>query len=208
MPQADVTLEFGRLGETFNEITMNPDLHREFRLMLEFNWNVAGNKIEYTLDNDERAPSVTQFNQGSGSSSTANKLTMGLWDGLNDFVETKDADVKKIEQVIELEKAEKQVMQDVKQAYFDYQKNTIQVKSVLQKASYRKRLAELSKHRLEQNEIQISEYIQAELDYVEELTKLHKSLADLLKARADLNFAVGDPNFLKFGEGDGFIKKR
>lgn len=203
MPQADITLEFGRLAEELNQNIMNFDPKKEFRLMFEVSWNAGGNKVGYTYDNDQRAPSVTQFNQDSGLQQITNKFSVGLLDGLNDFVDAKDAEVKKLEQVIELEKAEKQVMQDVKAAYFDYQKNLIQVKSVLQKANYRKRLVDLSKHRLDQNEIQVSEYVQAEIDYLEELSKLHTALKDLLSARSGLNYAIGVPDYLSFGEGYG-----
>ncbi|MSR77524.1 MAG: TolC family protein [Candidatus Omnitrophica bacterium] len=203
MPQADVTVEFGRLAESLDVISLAPGWRNEFRCMLELNWNAGGNKVGYTLDHNEKAPNLTQIAQSEGSFTRASKVSAGLLDGLSDYVDTKQAEVQKIEQIVELEKAEKKIIQDVKQAYFDYHKNEIQVKSVLQKASYHKRLVELSKHRLDQNEVPISDYLQAEINLLEELSKLHKAIADYLSARAAMNYAIGVPQYLKFGEKNG-----
>ncbi|MBI3316712.1 MAG: TolC family protein [Candidatus Omnitrophica bacterium] len=197
LPQADITLEFGKLGEAFDVFSMDPGLRTEFRLALEMNWNAAGNKVGYTFENDERAPSVTQFLSGSGSQVTRNTLKAGLLDGLGDWVSAKEAEVERLDQVIELEKAEKEAVHDVKQAYFDFEKSRIQVKSSVQRVGYRKRLLELQVHKLEKNEIQISEYVQAELDLTQEIASLHKALAEYYTAKAKLNHSVGIRNFLK-----------
>lgn len=200
LPQADITLEFGKLGEAFDINSMDPGLRTEFRLAVELNWNAAGNKVGYTFENDERAPSVTQFLSGSGSQVTRNNVKVGLLDGLDDWVEAKEAEVARLDQVIELEKSEKEAVHDVKEAYFDFEKSRIQVKSTLQRVGYRKRLLQLQEHKLEQNEIQISEYVQAHLDLVQEVGSLHKALSDYYTAKAKLNHAVGVPYYLKFEE--------
>ncbi len=203
LPQADATLEFGKLGEAFDENDLTPSMEREFRFMLEFNWNVGGNKIGYNYDNNQTAPTVSQFQGGAGSNTRGNTLTFGLLDGLKDFADAKEAEVLKLDQVTQLEKKEKEVIQDVKKSYFDYQKAKIQVKSSLQRVDYRQRLVQLSKHKLEKNEIQISEYLQSEIDLLGERTSLHKALADYYTARARLNHAIGVRNYLPLEESNG-----
>jgi outer membrane protein TolC len=125
-------------------------------------------------------------------------------DGLQALVEGKEAEVDKLDQIVELENAEKEVVQDVKQAFFDYQKSLIQVESTLKRVDYRERLARLAEHRLGKNEIQVSEYIQAEIDLLRERTELHRALKDYFSAKAKLNRAVGRREFLpieeKYGE--------
>lgn len=195
IPQADAVLEFGKLGEAFNSVTTAPGLRQEFRFMLEFNWNAGGNKLGYTFENDARAPSVSQFQGGSGSQTGRNTLSLGLLDGLQDFADAKEAEVAKLDQITQLEKIEKEVVQDVKQSYFDFQKARIQVQSSLQRVDYRRRLVLLSKHKLEKNEIQISEYLQSEIDHLQELATLHKALSDYFTAKAKLNRAVGIRDF-------------
>ncbi len=191
MPTADVVLEFGKMGEAFDNIEVNPGLRREFRLMLEFNWNFAGNKVNYTFENSESAPSVSQFQGSTGSQTTRNTIAVGILDGLEDFAQVKEAEVSRLDQISELEKTEKETVQDVKQSFYDYQKAKIQMKSSIQRADYRRRLAMLSKHRLEKNEIQISEYMQAEIDLLQEQATLHKAVADYYTAKAKLNHAIG-----------------
>lgn len=203
LPQADLVLEFGKLGEAFDVNELDPGLRHEFRLFLELKWNAAGNTVDYSFENNETAPSVTQFLQGSGSHTQTHSLKVQLLDGLEAFSEAKDAEVEKINQIVELEKAEKEVIQDVKQAYFEYQKARIQVESTLQRVEYRERLVRLAEHRLGQNEIQISEYLQAEIDLLREKTELHKALKDYFTAKAQLNRAVGIREFLPIGMGEG-----
>ncbi|MCI0596832.1 MAG: TolC family protein, partial [candidate division Zixibacteria bacterium] len=200
MPQVDVSMEYGKLGEAFDVQAVEPGLRREFRMSLEINWNAGGNSVGYVFENDTRAPSVSSFAQGAGSETASNTITAGLFDNLSDFVSVKEAEVGKIEQIIKLEEAEKKVVQEVKQSYFDYQKARIQVKSSLQRSAYRQRLARLSKHRLDKNEIQISEYMQSEIDFVKEVATVHRALKDYFSAKASLNHAIGLRDYLPIEE--------
>lgn len=206
LPKANLTYQFGALGEAYLDPNTiggdylgsknEPVLKKEWQLMLEMNWNLGGNKVNYTFDRDYKAPSITQFNQGSGSILRKNGLTFGVLDGLDAFVNVKQAEVDKLNQVVELEKAEKQVLQDVKQAYYDYQKSMIQVNSTVKRLEYRKRLRDFAEHRLSKKEIELSEYLQAETDLVREKAELHKALKEYFSAKASLNHAVGIQNFL------------
>ncbi|MCM8775757.1 MAG: TolC family protein, partial [Candidatus Omnitrophica bacterium] len=200
LPQVDVVLDFGKLGEAFDIDSTDPGLREEFRFMLELNWNVGISKLNYTFENNEQPPSVTQFLQGAGSQVTRNTFGVSLLDGLDKFTEAKEAEVEKLEQIAKLENAEKEVIQDVKKAYFDFQKARIQVKSTLQRVSYRERLVRLAEHRLARNEVEISEYLQAEIDLLRERGELHKALKDYLDAKAQLNRAVGIRKFLPIEE--------
>ncbi len=202
-PRFDLTLEFGELGEAFIRNSEDPPRRQEWRLGFELSGNVLGNKTRYTFEDDQNAPSVTQFQQGTGSRVKRKGVTLGFLDGLGDYVETKEAEVQKLEQVIELEKKEQEVIREVKEAYFDHQKARIQVESSLKRNQYRERLAQLAEARLEKAEIEISEYLQAELDLAEERVRLDRALADLFKARSKLNRAIGIPNFLPMEEKYG-----
>ncbi|MFA5159119.1 MAG: TolC family protein [Candidatus Omnitrophota bacterium] len=206
LPKANLTYHFGALGEAYLDPSVaysnnysvaknEPVLKKEWQLMLEMNWNVGGNKVSYTFDRDIKAPSITQFDQAAGSTLRKNVLTLGVLDGLDAFVNVKQAEVDKLNQVVELEKAEKQVLQDVKQAYYDYQKAMIQVNSTIKRLEYRKRLREFAEHRLRKKEIELSEYLQAESDLVREKAELHKALKEYFSAKASLNHAVGIQNF-------------
>jgi outer membrane protein TolC len=195
MPKADVTLDFGKLGEQYKDISTHPGMRPNFRLALEVKWNFGGNTVQYNLENRDIAPSISSYAQQEGSRTAVNSMKVALLDGLKAFVDVKDAEVARLDRVVELEKKEKEVVRDVKQAYFDYQKSKIQVKSCIQRVDYRKHVAQLSKHKLENNEIQNSEYMDAEIALLREVNTLHKALADYFNAKTKLNYATGTRYF-------------
>ena len=202
LPQAFLTYDFGALGDAFKPsgdptgfTQDDPNLKKQWRLMLEMNWNLGGNKVNYTYDRDYKAPNVSEFASTGKTFTRKNGWNIGVLDGLDAFVNVKQAEVDKLNQVVELEKAEKQVLQDVKQAYYDYQKAVIQVNSTVKRLEYRKRLRDFSEYRLSKKEIELSEYLQAESDLVRERAELHKALKEYFSAKAALNHAVGIQDF-------------
>jgi len=196
VPKADLVLEYGVLAEAFKQFTNNPNHKGEFRMMLEVDWNAMGNKLNYTFENDQRAPSVTQFQSGAGTLNKRNSFSVGLLNGLDIFVDVKQAEVEKLNKVVELEQAEKKVLEEVKRAYYDYQKALIQMKSTMKRVQWRSRLRDLAKHRLGQREVEISEYLQAEIDLLGERGEFHTALRDYYSAKSSLNYAVGVSEFL------------
>ncbi len=196
VPKADLLLEYGALSEALKIDTNNADHHAEFRCMLEVNWNAMGNKVGYTYEKDHRAPSVTQFQSGQGTISNRQSFTVGLLDGLDALVDVKQAEVDKLNKVVELEQAEKKVLEDVKRAYYEYQKALIQMKSATKRVQWRHRLRDLAQHRLSQKEVEVSEYLQSEIDLLKERGEFHTALKDYYTAKASLNYAVGVHEFM------------
>lgn len=200
LPQVDLTMEFGEKGEAFVRNADDPPHFPEWHLGLEVNQNLFGNKVEYNFKNDENPPSVSQFQQGTGSQTTSRAVKLGFLDGLAEYVELKDAKVKKLEQIAALEKKEQEVIREVKEAYYDFQKAQIQVASSIKRYQYREKLVKLAQVRLEKAEIEISEFLQSEIDRAEERSKLHRALSDFFKARSKLNRAIGIRDFVPIGE--------
>ena len=171
--------------------------------MLEMNWNLGGNKVNYTYNRDYRAPNLSAYASGTKTFTRKNSVEIGVLDGLDAFVGVKQAEVDKLNQVVELEKAEKQVIQDVKQAYYDYQKALIQVNSKVKRLEYQKRKRDYSEYRLSKKEIEISEYMNDESELVTEKAELHRALKDYFTAKAALNHAVGIQDFLSMDNPRG-----
>lgn len=212
LPQAYLTYKFGGFGEAYTQdgqrqhfgqdnpgYDTNPAMKKEWQIMLEMNWNLGGNKASYTFDNDHKAPSITTFEGASGTKTRKNGLSFGVLDGLDAFVSVKQAEVEKLNQVVELEKAEKLVLKDVKEAYYSYQKAMIQVNSTVKRLEYRKRLRDYTEYRLGKKEVELPEYMQAEADLVKEKAELHRALKDYFTAKAALNHAVGIQDLLNAG---------
>jgi len=196
LPQFDALLEFGELAEAFLEDVEDPNHRHEFRIGLEMTWPLAGNTLKYTYDHDQRSPSVTQFLSGAGTRTRSNSFSFGFLDDLGQFASMTEAKINNLEQVVELEETEREVIREVKEAYYNFKKSLIQVESAYKRMGYRERLATLAKHRLDLNEVQISEYLQSEMDFTEERGLLYKALADFFLSKAQLNRAIGIRDYL------------
>jgi outer membrane protein TolC len=203
LPQLNMVMEFGELAESFTDNIDDPAHHMEWQAIVEFSWNLAGNTVKYNFDRDENAPSVSQFQSTQGSSNDKNSFSMALLDNLEDVYKVKEAQVDVLDQFVKLEEKEREVIKQVKESYFNFRRAEIQLASAMKQLLYREKLSKLQKHKLEQNEIQSSEYLQSEIELVEEKTKFHKAMSDYYVARASLNRAVGIKSLLpieKWGE--------
>lgn len=203
LPKLDLNMEFGELGESFTRIDEDPPHFPEWLVGIELSQNLFGNRVQWSYNKDEKAPSVSQFLQGTGSRIIRRRLEVGILDGLSDYAELKEAQVKKLEQIVELEKKEEEVIREVKEAYYNYNKAEIQVESLLKRNQYRQSLVKLSQIRLEKAEIEISEYLQSEIDLAEERARLHRALADFYKAKSKLNRSIGIRDYLPMEERYG-----
>ncbi len=205
LPQVNVMLEFGKLGEIFTDapdkaVALHPDPKPEWQSLVELSWNLGGSTVKYARDHDQKAPSVSQFQSGSGTTTRKDSFSVGILDNLEDIYKLKEAQVDIMDQFVKLEEKEREVIKEVKEAYFNYKRAEIQFQSQIKQLLYRKRQAQLQKHKLEQNEIQVSEYIQAENELVGEKTQLHKVMAEYYIARVGLNRAVGQRGMLPVKE--------
>ncbi len=196
LPQFDLLLEYGELAEAFISDTLEPKHRPEFRLGMEMTWPFLGNTLKYAYDNDQHAKSVTQFQSGEGSRTVSNSFSVKFLDDMSQFSSMLEAKMSNLEQVVELEKTERDVVREVKEAYFNFNKALIQVESAYKRMGYRSRLAQLAKHRLDTNEIQTSEYLQAEMDFTQERGLVYKALSEFFLSKAKLNRAIGIRDYL------------
>ena len=65
---------------------------------------------------------------------------------------------------------------------------------------YRTRSLELSKFKLDKNEIEVSEYMGSLQDFTEERDEFHNAMSDYFLSKADLNHAVGIQDFVPVKE--------
>jgi len=202
LPQADFVVEMGRLGEAFENTDPTPPFRRELRVGFEVSWNLGGSTLRYVNDRSISAPSVTGFAAGGGSKALRHSVAGSFLDDLDLFARAKEAEIQTKEAILELELAERQVLSEVKEAYYNYKRSLLQVRSALKRLTYRSKLVELAKYRSEVNEIQLSEYIQSEIDLVEEQNALYQAMADYFLAKAALNKAIGIQDFLTVDELD------
>lgn len=199
LPHLSLFMEAGRNREVL-EVQRDPKDGRwetEYHLGIECNWNFFGNTVRYLYDNDQGAPSPTGYQSGGkGNWAVTNTVAVGILDNLDQFSTAKEAEIARKEAVLEFELSEKDMVSEVKESYYNYNRAKIQMRSILKKITYREKLVALAKHRSEINEIQGSEYLQAEIDLVEERNTLYQAMIDYFIAKASLNKAIGISNFM------------
>ncbi len=117
-------------------------------------------------------------------------------DGLDQFSQTKEAEISRKEALLELELSEKDIVSEVKESFYNYNRALVQLRSVNKRLAYRQKLVELAKHRSEINEIQLSEYLQSEMDLINERDNLYKAMVDYFLAKVSLNKAIGVKDYM------------
>lgn len=206
LPQADFIIEVGQLREAFIQIDKTPPFDNEFKIGFEVSQNLFGNTAEYSFDATHTAPSVTAFQGGGGTRPLTHKFTMALLDGLQQFVDAREARVEMMEQMLELKEKENEVIKEVKEAYYGYHKALIQLDSAVKKLEHKDRVAKLKAYQLERNQVPISEYLQAEKDWIDAKNQYTDAVSEYYVARISLNRAVGEKDLLRL-EGFPFSRK-
>lgn len=202
LPQLNVVMEFGDLAEAFTDTVDDPPHQPEWQAIVELTWNAGGSTAKYTLDHDENGPSVSQFQSGQGTETTKNSFSLAILDNLEDVYKLKEAQIDIMDQFIELEEKEREMIREVKEAYFNFRRAEVQLASQVRQLVYKEKLAKISKHKLELNEVQVSEYLQNEMDVTEEKGQFHKAMSDYYVALVGLNRAVGIRELLPVKEWD------
>ncbi|MBU1862331.1 MAG: TolC family protein [Candidatus Omnitrophica bacterium] len=202
-PQINLLAEVGRKAESYKTINNNPPWDDEHHVGIEFKWNFGGNTSQYTYDKDRQGTGVeaTDVNIAmDGYYDRKNTVGLSVLDGLGQFVTTKEAEVARKEALLELELSEKDVMSEVKESYYNYNRALIQLRSIFKRLRYREKLVDLAYHRSEINEIQTSEYMQAETDLVNEKATLYQALVDYSLSIISFNKAVGIKDYIALDE--------
>ncbi|MBN1492720.1 MAG: TolC family protein [Candidatus Omnitrophica bacterium] len=199
LPQVSLFFELGRNRSYYRtqEADVAPRRWNDlYHGGIECSWNFFGSNARYFYDNTQTPPSPSAYKGNSqGTRTITNTFAVGLLDGLEQFSTTKEAEIATKEAILEFQLSEKDMVSEVKESFYNYNRAKIQMRSILKKIEYREKLVELAKHRSEINEIQISEYLQSEIDLVEERNTLYQAMIDYFIARASLNKAIGVSNF-------------
>lgn len=207
LPQINLVGETGRKAEAYRANDNNATWRDEHHVMITCTWNFGGNVVKHEFDKNRQATGVEATEVDIASSVGAdgyydrkNTASLSVFGGLDQYSKTKEAAVKRKEAQLELELSEKDIVSEVKEAYYNYNRSLVQLKSVFKKMAYRQKLVDLARHRSEINEIQISEYIQAKMDLVNERDQLYQTVVDYLLAKVSFNKAIGIRDYLPLEE--------
>ena len=198
LPTSELTLNMGQKRD-FMYSGVNPDgspritppFGRDFKLMIVNKWNLGGSTMEHNFTREQTAPSVTTFQGGQGTTKTYNSFSAALLDNLEQFEDVKQAELDTVEQLEAYDSAEREAVREVVEAFYGYRSAIIKLQAITKGLDYHERSVQLSKLKLDQNEIQLSEYMETLQDLTTQRDEYHNAMADYFFAKADLNHAVG-----------------
>ena len=170
---------------------------------IEFRWNFGVSTTQYVYDQNRQGTGVeaTDINVAmDGYYDRKNTIGFSVLDGLEQFAKTKEATVRRKEALVSLELSEKDVVGEVKESYYNYNRAMVQLRSLFKRLEYRTKLVEVASHRSETNEIEISEYIQTKIDLIREKEALYKAFVDYSLAKVSLNKAIGVRDYIPLDE--------
>lgn len=200
-PQVSFQFERGQKAEAYIEDDNNPPWDVEQRIVLDTRWNVAGSTVRHMYDKNKQGTGVEATEPAAGIGKDGyydrkNTVSVSVLDGLDQFTKTKETEIAYKEALLELELSEKDIVSEVKESFYNYNRALIQMRSSFKRLAYRQKLVDLAKHRSEINEIQLSEYIQAEIDLINERDNLYKAMIDYYIAKISLSKAIGSKEYM------------
>jgi len=199
MPRSDLVIKGGKTAEGYIPNTP-PPFRTDYSINIETSWNLGGNTVKHVYSDQQTSPSLTTFQGQDGTIQRTNTFTAQLLDGLQQYIDVRQAKVETLEQLQVYEDAERQAVQQVVESFYKYRAAVVKLNAAAAGLDYRKRSLELSKLKLEKNEIQISEYLEALKELTTQRDDFHTAMSDYFSSKADLNHAVGLENLVPIDE--------
>jgi len=189
--KVDLTGTYGKSGGAYESetLTMGNDWYLGFKVTKPLGGNTLS--TAYTKDKTSQ-----KHGQSTRTESESQSVELGLLDGLQHFSEEKSAEIGYKKAKDELEQAKEAILKEVKEAYLNYKKGSVQVMTNLNKIKYREEELKITKARAGLNEVSLSELAQAHMSLTDEKGYYIEALGSLYQSLAKLNKATGYSLFL------------
>ena len=137
----DLSMKMGKTSQYIRQKLEKdpPPFKPDWMINVILSWNLGGNTVKYEFKNTQSAPSVTEFRGGGGKQQLRNTLTYQLLDRLQDYADVKQAELDTIEQLRTYDETERQVVQEVVEAFYNYRAAVARLKSASKGLDYQNR---------------------------------------------------------------------
>ena len=112
---------------------------QDWELKMETTWNFFGSTAKHEYQRKQTSPSVTDFQGRSGTTKSVNTWTFEILNALEQFADVEEAKMDTAEQLEIYEDTERQVVQEVIEAYYNYNAALIKLRSASVGLDYKKR---------------------------------------------------------------------
>ncbi|MDP2922023.1 MAG: TolC family protein [Candidatus Omnitrophota bacterium] len=189
--RVDLTGTYGKSGGAYESETLalGPDWYLGVKVTKPF----GGNTISTAMTKEKTSQ---KHGQSTRTDSLSKSVEMGLLNNLQQFSEEKSAEIGYKKAMDEVIQARDNVVKEINDTYLNYKKGLAQISSNLNKIKYREEELKIAKARVELNEISLSEFMQANMNFIDEKGYYIEALGSLYQSLAKLNKATGYVLFL------------
>lgn len=189
--KVDLTGSYGKSGGAFESESMT--LEKDWFFGLKVSKPLGGNTLSTSYTKEE-----TSIKHGvtSKTESITKSVEFNILDGLRGFSDRKSASIALDKARQELDETKATILKEVKETYLGYKKGLLQISSSLNKIKYREEELNITKARVELNEIAYSELLQAHINLNDEKSFYIESIGSLYQSLAKLNKTTGYTLFL------------
>ena len=189
--RVDLTGTYGKSGGAYESetLTLGPDWY----LGVKVTKPLGGNTISTAMTKEKTSQ---KHGQSTRTDSMSKSMEMGLLNNLQQFSEEKSAEIGYKKAMDEVMQARDNIVKEIKDAYLNYKKVLAQISSNLNKIKYREEELKIAKVRAGLNEISLSEFMQANMNFIDEKGYYVEALGSLYQSLAKLNKATGYALFL------------
>lgn len=184
--KVDVSGFIGQSGAAFSNesITMQDSYNVGVKGTLYF----GGSSISPLYSKEKTAPDLgsTSRTQTQGQS-----VSLGILDSLSGSSNLMQAKIDEEKAALELEKAQKQVVMEVKEAYFNFQKALLQLASARSDLAYRTKEVAIARAKDRVNQLDPTQYLSALSGRTDAEVNLKEAMAFALVSYAALEKALG-----------------
>lgn len=189
--RVDLTGTYGRSGGAYETESLN--LKEDWYFGLKVTKPLGGNTVSTAYTEDQTSP---KHGQTTLTSSASKSMELGLLDNIQYFSEVKQADISYDKAKDELQQVKDAIVKEVKEAYLNYKKALVQIKSNQNKIKYREEELKITKARAELNETALSDVVQGYMNLTDEKSFYAEAVGSLYQSLAKLNKATGYALFL------------
>jgi len=186
MLKIDLSGFVGKSGSAYQREELS--MRDSYNIGLKGVWNFFGNNVTPMASQDKTAPDLGST---SRTETRSQSVTVGFLDGMEAGTNLRQADIDEEKSKDDLRKSRKDILLELREAFYNYQKARLQIESSRIEVDYRKKDAAIAQAKDRLHQIEAPQMLQAMSSYTEAESKLREAIAFYMSSIAALEKAIG-----------------
>ncbi|PIU41409.1 MAG: hypothetical protein COS99_05600 [Candidatus Omnitrophica bacterium CG07_land_8_20_14_0_80_42_15] len=185
-PAIDLLGSYGNGAEWYENA--HSQYEKEWLAGVKVKVPLGGNTLSYSFANQQTAPVLSTL---KGTTTTTNSYKLKILDDLRYYSSRKEADIDYDQSKHELHKTKKEIMLELKEGFFNYEKAIIQLDAAKTKVNFQTKEAEILKLRRGFGEATDSQVVESLVKVAQEQYSYVQAITDYYMSIVSLNKAIG-----------------